>query len=551
MRLMTKRSDMTAFIRRGDSDSERAASVLRESGSLLFRRYDVDAEKRNADAAVYFSGKSSVPQVFVGSYPIGGAEDLEQLWRTRKLRDIAHAVASEGLDIDAPSDDELAAGAEDIPFTAHIPPSDGTHSADPEQWPILHFYKDFFGFWPHTFVYLHHWPEAYKRFVYCHNMATIGTAKEVLGSDILCAVGYATSNAHGCNYCQVHAVSTMGDSSMRAVEQLRMARIGQRNADNPFDEYLLSLADLASMSSLNQVPDHYLQRLRRLAEDSEHAPVGVNAQVMSVALVSAAFGFLNVFNDLVGMEIEGAWAVSAQERLDIDAGRHGASSDNNPDNLSHPLPSGGPTAQEMIDTYASNIGDATAYMKRHFGIVPPWLPTFPEQLQPLHTALYAETMRQQHASRISAELKHLIAYVSHVEKQHPDLAATEASIAHHVAGDKERTIRRLKHAFAIASGRGGNPDLFTEAEHAALRLAYLSAQLPLITPRRFVQPVMDNFDAGECIELFTVCGIASLVQRFAAIIRPVPNPILVEFMAAHRLPMDAASMRFPLPHDLA
>ncbi|MCG8351737.1 MAG: hypothetical protein MI924_28555 [Chloroflexales bacterium] len=334
---------------------------------------------------------------------------------------------------------------------------------------------------------------------------------------------------------------------MNAIEKLRLARIGQRDAGKPFDEYWVSLADLAGMASLNTVPDGYLERLRRLARHSEHADVPVNEQIMAIALVSASFGFLNVFNDLMGMDIEGGWAAAAKQRLDIDFGRHGVNEDRNPNNLSHALPTGGPTMEQMMGKYMAEVGDLSTYATRQFGLVPPWMQGFPPQLRPLHAALYGEMMRQQEGSGVTAELKRLLAHVSHLEKGHTALAHTEAFIAHHLSADPPRTLQRLRHSFAVAAGRGGDTALFTPAEQAALRLAYLSAQTPLITPRRFVQPVVDQFDPTTCIELFVVCGIAGLVQRFAAIIKPAHDPSVAAFASEYGFTSDALTARFPLP----
>lgn len=544
---MTTRPQITAFIKQDCIHCERAKATLRDAGVAFFTKYDVDEESRNADATVYLSGKNTVPQIFIGAYPTGGADELAELWRTRRLRDITHVVDPNAKPTFAAlSDEELARGAEDIKFTQHIPPSDGTHTDDPEQWPILYMYREFFGFWPNTFVYLHHWPEAYKRFVYCQNASAIGAGKEILDTQLLSAVAYTTSNAHGCNYCQVHSVATLGEASMDAVEQLRLARIGQRGEENPFDEYWVSLADLSAMASLNTVPEGYLNRLRQLAQTSKHQPPNVNEQIMAVALISASFGFLNVFNDLMGMDIEGGWAAAAKERLDFDFGRHGVSEDRNPNNLSHELPSGGPTMEQMMVKYVAEVGDLTAYATTHFGLVPSWLLGYPPQMRPLQAALYGAMMGQKEESSITPEFKHLLAYVSHIEKGHVTLAHNEAFIAHHASADRPRTLQRLQHSFAVAAGRGGNVALFTDAERAALRLAYLSAQTPLITPQRFAQPVMEQFDAPTCVELFVVCGIASMIQRFAAIIAPAQNPIVDAFVESHELPTDALTMRFPL-----
>ena len=137
---MEDRPQTTGFVKQDCVHCQRAKETLRDAGMLFFASHDVEADQRNADAAVYLSGKAGVPQFFVGDYPVGDADDLEELWETRRLRDVARAVdPGASLDLDSLSNEELAEGAEDTPFEQYLPTSDGTHSEDPEQWPILRF----------------------------------------------------------------------------------------------------------------------------------------------------------------------------------------------------------------------------------------------------------------------------------------------------------------------------------------------------------------------------------------------------------------------------
>lgn len=99
-------------------------------------------------AAVYFSGALTVPQIFLGDYHIGGAEDLEQLQETQRFSKLMQTTQSRELGFDSLSDTELAEGAMDQPLRAYIPQSDGSRDTDPEALPILRFYKAFLGFGP-------------------------------------------------------------------------------------------------------------------------------------------------------------------------------------------------------------------------------------------------------------------------------------------------------------------------------------------------------------------------------------------------------------------
>ncbi|MEL7315510.1 MAG: hypothetical protein AAF215_33510 [Cyanobacteria bacterium P01_A01_bin.123] len=194
--------------------------------------------------------------------------------------------------------------AEDLLLREVILPRDERRSDDIETWPILQFYKRFFGFWPNTFAYLSHWPEAYKLFVYCHNFSAVGLAKQALGDANMYAVGYATSQAHGCSYCQVHSAATGSEESLRVIHQLQQAKTGRADADNPFGPLEIAIADLAAEAARNQ-PDPILvptliKKTEVLAGTSEKA----QGYLTGVEVLVAAFGFLNIFgvgrNDITG-----------------------------------------------------------------------------------------------------------------------------------------------------------------------------------------------------------------------------------------------------------
>jgi glutaredoxin len=519
----------------------RAKTVLQKQG-IDYREFDVTTNNRNASASVYFSGVSSVPQIFIGTYHINGAEDLERLQAIGKLDKLLTHTQGQALPLDTLSDQELHWGAEDWVLREVIPQSDGSRSDDPETWPILRFYKEFFGFWPNTFAYLHHWPDAYKLFVYCHNFSAVGLGKEGLGPVNMFAVGYSTSNAHGCSYCQVHSAATGGDASLNVVKQYRQALAGKGDEDNPFGELELAIANLAADATRNEVkPDH----LTHITQQAQDAPTG-QGYIQGTEMMVAAFGFLNVFNDLTGLEVEGQWAEQAQSQTDIGSGRHGAQA-SNPNNLDYDLPQGGPSIEEMLNQYDQTIPDLHTYADAEFGLLPQWMQLWPEPLRKRHAYLYGELMGQRQHTLLSPELKHLMARVSAIAKDHDYLAAIEGFMAHHAAKDKTLAVERVRHCFAAATGRTPYPDLFDKREQAALHLAWLSAQMPLTTPRRFVQSAVEVYSPKELVHLIVVCAIASMVQRFVAIAQPAIEPEVQAFLNTYGLETDGLKLRYPIP----
>ena len=514
-----------------------AKAVLKRA-NVDYREYDVTASQRNADASVYFSGVVTVPQIFVSDSHINGAEELERLQATGKLKNLLNAAGDATLPLDSIPDD-LRQGAEDWALREVIPQSDGFRSSDPETWAILHFYKQFFGFWPNTFAYLHHWPEAYKLFVYCHNFSAVGYGKQSLGSINMFAVGYATSNAHGCSYCQVHSAATGGENSLKVIQQFKQARDGKKTENNPFGPLELAIAALAAESTRNRDTASHYSHIQNLASNQKTA----QDYITGVEMMVAAFGFLNVFNDLTGLELEGQWAEQASTQSGIEAGRHTAQSAN-PANLDDELPSGGPSIEQMLAKYDGEIKSLSAYTEREFGLFPNWIQLWPEPLQKRHAYLYGELMGDRNHTLIPAELKHLMARVSAIAKDHTSLAAIEGFIAHHQATNKSKAVERVRYCFVVATGQEAHPGLFDEREQAALKLSWLSAQMPLTTPRRFVQSAVELYSAKELVHLIVVCAVASMVQRFVAVAQPDQEKEVAQFLRKHELDSDTLRLRY-------
>ncbi|MGD1897792.1 MAG: glutaredoxin domain-containing protein, partial [Phormidesmis sp.] len=409
----------------------RAKAVLNEVG-VEYIQHDVTTTERNADMSIYASGVATVPQIFIGNYHINGAEDLEQLQQSGRLTQLIEAIGESTLSVQDISDETVRQGAEDWALRHVVSATDGSRSDDPESWALLRFYKDFFGFWPNTFAYLNHWPEAYKLFVYCHNFSAVGYGKKVLGPLNMFTVGYSTSEAHGCNYCQVHSAATGGQQSLKAVRQFKEARAGQRSAKNPYGDLELAIAQLAAEATRNAVSNETLTQIQQLSKSPEQA----QSFITGVEMMVAAFGFLNVFNDLTGLELEGQWAKQASEQAGVEAGRHSAAQAENPSNLDYELPSGGPSIEEMLAKYAQKIEDLETYCKSEFGLLPNWVQCWPQPLQRLHVYLYGELMGEQSHTLVAAEIKHLMARVSANAKGQDYLAAVEGFIAPHNAENK-------------------------------------------------------------------------------------------------------------------
>ena len=139
-------SQVSLFSKPNCNYCARAKAVFKRV-NINFQEYDVTENQRNADASVYLSGAATVPQIFIGNYHINGAEDLEKLEKSGRLTKLLE-INTGNLSLNKLSDAELKEGAKDVSLTKYIPQSDGSHDEDEEILPILHFYKEFFGFSP-------------------------------------------------------------------------------------------------------------------------------------------------------------------------------------------------------------------------------------------------------------------------------------------------------------------------------------------------------------------------------------------------------------------
>lgn len=513
-----------------------------DTAGIPYEELDTASAGRLADSAAYFSGRPTLPQVFVGGQWIDGLDDLKGLAEAGRLRDLVESARG-ALPIDAVTDEKLARGAEDVPLVNHLSRTDGTHDPDPESWPILRFYQRIFGFWPNTLAYLYRWPTAYKLFVYCQNIASLQKAAGTVGTPVVSIIGYGSSAAQGCTYCMTHSI-TMFKGLDVDVEALKAARRGEADADNPFGPFEVAVVDLAARATRNAVTDKAIETVRRTADQARTKAVEADKVVEAVTQIGASMGFFNVFNDLSGLAIEGDWAVVAQSK-GIDSGRHSAE-DENPDNLAHGVPEGGPSVEEMLGRFASAVGDVTAFTTRHLGVMPAWIAAWPEATRALHAYMYVTLMSGDGDAVIDGELKHLMARVAAVSRGHTYLAAVEGFIAAHGAEDPDRTAARVRHAYRAAIGHPESVELFDANEQSALRLAWLSAQSPLVTPRRFVEPLVERYDERAITELIVCCAVASLVQRFVAVARPGIEPAVRTFLARHALATDLLTVRYPV-----
>lgn len=528
------------------------AKDLLKSKGIDFKEIDVNAREYNSLLSSYLSGQNTVPQIFFNQYPVGGEAELQRLEKNGQLDNLLKNITKQDTSIDFPPSDlpieQLKADVEDVAMREFIPMSDGSRSTDREEIPILKFYSLFFGFWPNTFQYLHHWPLAYKLITYCHTMTVVtGKATQTLGAPLMCAVAFATSQAHGCSYCQVHTAATKGELSLNMVQKLLESQTKGASENKPLGEFEIALAELAGKASTNDVSDELLNKILLLN------PTRGEDYIKATAKIASAFGFFNCFNDLVGLEIEGDWHDEVQSKISIDMGKH-TPTKSNPDNLIYDLPKGILTFEDIIDRYETRVGeDYRQYLKANLGIVPNWIEQWwEEDYRSRHSYMYVELMGDGEHTLIKPELKHLMARVAAMVKDHQYLAAIEGFMAYRTADNKAASLKRIEQCYAVAAGiENSQSDLFSVAEKAALQLALISARVPLITPNKIVAPLKEQYNTSEIIHLITVCGLAGMLQRWTAVIKPEIETDVSQFYRENNLSLDHLTYKFPFTTEVA
>ena len=533
---MSAHPPITIFSKSNCGYCDRAKSVLKSEG-LDYTEYNIEENSAMAAASGFLSGSVTVPQIFFGTQHVNGAEDLEALHASGKLESLLAKSAGQ-LDLSPSLEPKWSDGSKDFTLANVLDEVDLTKKLDDqENLLVLHFYKGFFGFSPISYLYLAIWPEAYKSCALSNVIATVPVIMMQLGQQGVDGVTYTASSVQGCTYCTVHTAAKDGVDQTDGIKLLHAAREGEFGPDNPYGPLEVAMAELAEHATLNKVTDEHVQKLRSLAEESGRDPQQVQE---AVALGTEVMSLLNVFNDLVNVEIEGDMAALAVEELGLDVGRH-AMADGNPDDLNFELPEPELTVETALDARRERVSDWESIAAEQLGYIPGWLNAWPMMLRGLFAGMYTEMMAD---GEVSSELKHLMARTAAIAKGHEGAAASAAVSAHHAAKNKSNAIERIRLAYGVATGQTES-DLFDDLEKMALRFAWLSAQTPIVTPAQFVEPMVDKFSQRGIVELSVVCGMACAVQRMSAALQLTLGDEEAKFCAEHGIETDGLVLKYP------
>lgn len=178
---------------------------------------------------------------------------------------------------------------------------------------LVAFYNETLGFCPNSVITMYHRPEVAYAFIELNKavMANKGRVSSALKR----LVGYISSHAAGCRYCQAHTIRA---AERYGAEAEKMENIWKFRTHPAFSEAERSALEFALAASTvpNSVNDDIADRLRSHWNEGE---------IVEITGVVALFGFLNRWNDSMGTEIESGAIASGEALLKSDGwtpGKH-------------------------------------------------------------------------------------------------------------------------------------------------------------------------------------------------------------------------------------
>lgn len=174
---------------------------------------------------------------------------------------------------------------------------------DKEFQDLIVFFNETLGFCPNSVKTMYHRPQIAFAFIEMNKAVMQNKGK--VSSALKRLIGYISSNAAGCRYCQAHTIRA---AERYGAEQEKLENIWEFRTHEAFTEAERVALEFALLSSTipNAVDDTIAEKMR--AHWSE-------GDIVEILGVIALFGFLNRWNDSMGTEIESGAVESGDKFL--------------------------------------------------------------------------------------------------------------------------------------------------------------------------------------------------------------------------------------------
>lgn len=173
---------------------------------------------------------------------------------------------------------------------------------DEETQNLIEFFNETLGFCPNSVLTMHHRPHIAKAFIQLNKAVMENQGR--ITSSLKRMVGYISSHAAGCRYCQAHTILA---AERYGAETEKLNNIWDYRTHDAFSDAERVALDFALAASTipNGVDQVIQERLQAYWSDGE---------IVELLGVIALFGYLNRWNDSMATSLESG-AESAGERL--------------------------------------------------------------------------------------------------------------------------------------------------------------------------------------------------------------------------------------------
>lgn len=184
---------------------------------------------------------------------------------------------------------------------------------DKELTKLVAFYEETLGFCPNSVKTMFHRPRIAYAFIEM-NKAVMENKGRVTSS-LKRLIGYISSRAAGCRYCQAHTIRA---AERYGAEKEQLENIWDYRTHSAFSDAERSALELALRCSTvpNSMDDQTAEEVRAHWNEGE---------IVEIMGVIALFGYLNRWNDSMGTEIEDGAVESGEQWLKKDlweTGKH-------------------------------------------------------------------------------------------------------------------------------------------------------------------------------------------------------------------------------------
>jgi uncharacterized peroxidase-related enzyme len=179
---------------------------------------------------------------------------------------------------------------------------------------LVTFFNETLGFCPNSVRTMYHRPHIAFAFIEL-NKAVMKNEGRVTSS-LKRLIGYVSSNAAGCRYCQAHTIRA---AERYGAEALQLENIWDFRTHEAFSDAERAALEFAIASSIipNAVDEKVKNEVHKYWNEGE---------IVEILGVVALFGYLNRWNDSMGTTLEPAAIESGEKYLskkDWTVGKHG------------------------------------------------------------------------------------------------------------------------------------------------------------------------------------------------------------------------------------